>query len=68
MFGKMLKEARKSYFKTQKQFAKIVNVPLGTYKSWEAGITYPNNENMIKLGEILEPEIYNKMHSVWIKR
>lgn len=51
-----LKELREKKGLTQIDLAKLVGVSANAYRNWEYGASYPNEENMKKLKEILEEE------------
>ena len=51
---KTLKEYRKKNELTQVQMAKLLNVTANTYRNWEQGANEPNEENLIKIQELLK--------------
>ena len=51
---KNLKEIRKSKGLTKVEIARKVGVSITAYSNWENGTSEPNEDNYIKLVEILE--------------
>ena len=49
-----LKELRTKKGFTQGDMAKECGVSLTSYRLWEQGVTVPNDENMLKLKEVLD--------------
>lgn len=49
----ILKQARESKGKTQKDIADELQLPLSTYRSYEQGKREPNNEILCKIADIL---------------
>lgn len=54
IFGKRLREVRKSKKLTQQQIADEIGVNRGSYSNWEKGKREPSFENLIKLADLLE--------------
>lgn len=54
IFGKRLREVRKSKKLTQQEIAELLGVKQNTYSDWENGKTEPSFENLIKLADLLE--------------
>lgn len=50
---KLFKEKRNALGMTQTEVAVAVGVSLTSYQLWERGASYPNEENQIKLFEVL---------------
>ena len=48
-----IKEIRNEMGKTQIDMAKLIGVPLSTYRLWEYGAATPNEENTKKLEDVL---------------
>lgn len=53
IFGKRLREVRKSKKLTQQQIADEIGVNRGSYSNWEKGKREPSFENLVKLASIL---------------
>ena len=49
-----LKEIRKKYNLTQIDMAKACGVSLSAYLLWERGVANPNDENQVKLNDVIE--------------
>lgn len=49
-----LKQLRRARGYTQESFAKLLGVPVGTYRNWEQGINSPDNDMIIKIVKLLE--------------
>lgn len=45
-FANELRAIRISTYKNQRNFAKAINVPYGTYPAWETGAALPNIERV----------------------
>lgn len=54
IFGKRLREVRKSKKLTQKELADILGIKRNTYSDWENGKTEPSFEILVKLPDLLE--------------
>ena len=54
IFGKKLREVRKSKKLTQKELAEQIGIKRNTYSDWENGKTEPSFENLIKLADLFE--------------
>lgn len=54
IFGRRLREVRKSKKLTQKEIADLVHVNRVTYTNWEKGKREPSFENLIKLADLFE--------------
>ena len=53
---KNLKKTREEKGLSQIEVAKLVGVSANTYRNWEYGANEPNEENLIKLVEVLGKE------------
>ena len=54
IFGKRLREVRKSKKITQQELADRLGIKRNTYSDWENGKTEPSFENLIKLADLFE--------------
>lgn len=54
IFGKRLREVRKSKKLTQQQIADEIGVNRGSYSNWEKGKREPSFENLVKLADLLD--------------
>lgn len=54
IFGKRLREVRKSKKLTQKELAEQIGIKRNTYSDWENGKTEPSFENLVKLADLLD--------------
>ena len=54
IFGKKLREVRKSKKLTQKELAEQIGIKRNTYSDWENGKTEPSFENIVKLADLLD--------------
>lgn len=54
IFGRRLREVRKSKKLTQQQIADEIGVNRGSYSNWEKGKREPSFENLIKLADLFE--------------
>lgn len=53
-FGEILKKFREGERLSQKEFAKILNIPTSTLGSWEAGLREPKVKKMMEISELLQ--------------
>lgn len=53
MFGERLRNARKSRKISQDELAKVIDVSKGTISNYENGVSFPNEEKLIKISERL---------------
>ena len=56
--GKRLREYRKSKSYTQDELAEIVGIDTVSLSKIETGRNYPSSENLMKLAEALDVEVY----------
>ncbi|WP_295916403.1 helix-turn-helix transcriptional regulator [Anaerovibrio lipolyticus] len=56
-FGKNLKEQRSKKYKTQKEFADILDLPATTYGQYENGKREPDFDLLIKIAKLLDTSI-----------
>lgn len=54
IFGKRLREVRKSKKLTQKELAEQIGIKRNTYSDWETGKNESSFENLVKLADLLE--------------
>lgn len=54
IFGKRLREVRKSKKITQKELAEQIGISQKSYSHWENNKTFPSFENLVKLADLLE--------------
>lgn len=52
--GDKLAKARKTHNLTQEQLADLLGVTRQAVSRWEAGLAYPETDNLVRLSEILE--------------
>lgn len=53
MFGERLRSARKARKISQDELAKVIDVSKGTISNYENGVSFPNEEKLIKISERL---------------
>ena len=56
--GKRIREYRKSKSYTQDELAEIVGIDTVSLSKIETGRNYPSSENLMKLAEALDAEVY----------
>ena len=54
IFGRRLREVRKSKKLTQKEVADFIGKKCNTISDWENNKTFPSYENLVKLADIFE--------------
>lgn len=52
-FASALRTARRSAYRTQREFADVLGVPQGTVGRWESGIRVPRPEMMERIADVL---------------
>lgn len=52
--GDKIAKARRTHNLTQEQLADMLNVSRQAVSRWEAGLAYPETDNLVRLSEILE--------------
>lgn len=52
--GKLLKQIRSKKGMTQKEFSDFLGVPLTTYSYWERDLSFPLDDNLQWLADVLE--------------
>ena len=54
IFGKRLREVRKSKKLTQIELANMLGISQKSYSHWENNKTFPSFENLVKLADLFE--------------